>query len=909
MTSNFYLRFLESVERSPDSIAVEMQRQARGGEAPPPERYSYRQMRQGSERIGRWLQGGGAAPGTRCALLAQNGPRWLNAYLGTIAAGAVVVPLDTNFKPAQITKLLEDSGSRLLFVDAKHLSVARRAVEGTPVALFALEGCPEAAGLPGLDDLPQGAAEAFTPAPACADDTAVIVYTSGTTSDPKGVMLTHGGLAAEMAAIFDLAPLQPSDAVLGVLPLFHILAQMSNLLLPLAAGARVVFLESSGSAELVRALRELRITVFVCVPQFFYLIRERIQSEAAARGRSAWMVFRALLKVSGIGRRFGLNLGKIFFRPIHRMLGEDMRFLVTGGARIDAEVGREFSALGFELLQAYGLSETTGAVVATPVGRIVTGSVGAAMRGVRIKILDPKPAEEAGGRTIGEIAIASPTLMKGYYNRPEATAEVLADGWLHTGDLGYLDPDGSLFIAGRKKEMIVLSSGKNIFPEEIEDHYLASPFIKEMCVIGLQSLPGQPFSERLHGVIIPDFQVLRQRKIVNAQEVIRFDVETLSAQLPPTKRILSYDLWQEDLPRTTTRKMKRFEIEKLVRARRAAEKGTGQPAARELSPEECGWAARPAVAAALRIIAASLKGHSGPIHPRDNIELDLGLDSLERVELSAALQRELGAHVEDWSSVQVFTVRELVDVVCAHVGAAGGRGAVKTWDAILGEGAVEPEALAITEPRPLLDRAWWLFFALVNLAARLVYRLDVRGLEKLPKKGPFILSPNHQSFLDGPVLISALPFSLARNLFYVGTSEIFGEGLLRRVARSLRLIPIDPDVNMVSAMKAGAYGLSQGRILVLFPEGERSIDGCPKTFKRGAAILSAHLGAPIVPVALRGFFDVWPRGKLLRGSGRLQIVFGEAIFPPEGASGDAAYAAMTAGLKDRVMEMWLPRIS
>lgn len=904
--ANFYRRFLEAVERAPDAVAVEMQRRVRE-EPSPPERYSYLRLRSCCDRVGRWLQDQKTAPGTRCALLAQNGPRWIAAYLGTIAAGAVAVPLDTNFNAEQVAKLLKDSGSSLLFVDRKNLSAAKRAVEGSPVRLFLLERCPDGAEFPDFDSVAE-APETFAPALAGDEETAVIVYTSGTTSDPKGVMLTHGGLAAEREAVFRMMRLGPSDALLGVLPLFHVLSQMANLLLPLSSGARTVFLESTSSAELVRALRESRITIFVCVPQFFYLIHERIHREAAARGRLALALFRAMLRAAELGRRAGLNPGKIFFRPVHRMLGLDMRFLVTGGARMDPEVCRDFANLGFEMLQAYGLSETTGAVFATPLGRNAAGSVGLPMQGVRIKLLDPKPSEDAGGRAVGEIAISSPTLMKGYYNRPEATAEVLKDGWLLTGDLGYRDDDGNLFIAGRRKEMIVLSSGKNIYPEEIEAHYLKCPFIKEMCVLGLHSRPGEPFSERLHGVIVPNFDVLRERKIVNTLEAIRFDLETLSAELPAAKRILSYDLWQEELPRTTTRKIKRFEVDKRVRARHDAAKtgAGGEAAARELSPEESEWAARPQVARSLSLIRGLSKNPRARIHPRDNIELDLGFDSVERVELLAALERELGAHVRDWSLISVFTVRELVDVVCAHIGAPGSLGAGKTWDAILAAGTEDPDALAIIERRPISDRAWWALFLLLNLIARVFFRLRVDGLEKLPKKGPFIICPNHQSYLDAPVLLSVFPLAIFRRLFSVGTSEIFGAGPLRRLARALRLIPIDPDVNMVSAMKAGAYGLSQGRILILFPEGERSMDGDPKTFKKGAAILSAHLRVPIVPAALEGFYEAWPRDKGPRSSGRLRIVFGDPIPPPERAEGDADYAAMTAALKKSVMDLWLP---
>lgn len=899
--ANFYRRFREAVERAPDSVAVEVQRAAEGGTLVPPERRTYRELRRSAEALARRMLEGGVAAGARSALLAQNGPLWLDAYLGTMAAGAIAVPLDTNFSAEQIAKLLKDSGSARIFADAKHREAARRAAEGLAVEVCALE------------DVGAGSDEAFSPAEVADDDVAVIVYTSGTTSDPKGVMLTHGGLAAELDAAVHVAPLGPSDSSLGVLPLFHILSQMANILLPLAVGARTVFLDTPSSPEIVRALRERGITLFVCVPQFFYLIHERIQSELSARGRLAQEAFRAALAVGAAGRSLGINVGKLLFRPVHRLLGAELRFLVTGGARMDPQVCRDFASMGFELLQAYGLSETTGAVFATPVGAVVPGSVGKPMHGAKFRLRDPKPSDEAGGRSVGEIEIGGPTVMKGYYNRPDATAEVLAGGWLRTGDLGYVDEGGNLFISGRRKEMIVLSSGKNIFPEEIEAHYLKSPYLKEMCVVGLRNAPGEPFSERLHGVIVPNFDVLRERKIVNTMEWIRFDVESLSAQLPPTKRILSYEVWQEDLPRTTTRKIKRFEVERRLRARSDAAEAASPPAPRELTAEDVAWAERPEVARALELVRRAAKNRPERVHPRDNIELDLGLDSVERVELLGALGRELGASIDDFSQIQAFTARELVDAVLARVGqGAAGAGASgprvsaagPTWESLLREEVSDPETLAITQPRPLTDLAWYAAFRLLRLVARVVYRLEVRGLERLPASGPFILCPNHQSFLDAPVLLAALPFSMFKRLFYVGTSDIFGEGIMRSVARSLRLIPIDPDVNLVRAMQAGAYGLSNGRVLVLFPEGERSIDGTPKRFKKGAAILSAHLRVPLCPAGLAGFSKAWPRGAGLRLRGRLRIELGEPLPPPSSVEGDATYTSMTAELRGRIVALW-----
>jgi long-chain acyl-CoA synthetase len=898
--ANFYNRFLQSVERWPEVVAVEMQRHAG-----PIERHTYSQLRTMAESLGLWLLAEGLDRGSRCAILAANGPRWVACYLGTIAAGMVAVPLDTAFNSEQVSQLLQASGSSLLFVDAKHLPVAQRAIADSPIRLVLLEPTTSPVAGPEFDAILQLGATGFVPVDASPDETAAILYTSGTTSDPKGVMLAHDNFEAEAEGVFRLLDISPRDAILGVLPLFHALAQMANLLLPLSGGARIVFLESLNTAELLRALRERDITLFCCVPQFFYLIHERIRKEAGARGRLAEAAFGWMLQLARISRSLGLNAGKVLFRPVHRMLGPKMRYLVSGGSKLDPAIARDFHSMGFELLQGYGLTETTGGAVGTPPRDNVIGSVGKPLHGMELKLRDAKLSEDGAGPAIGEILLRGPLVMKGYYARPEATAEIIRDGWLHTGDLGYVDAHGNLFITGREKEVIVLSNGKNVYPDEIEAHYLRSPFIKEICVLGLQSRPGEPFAERLHAVVVPNFEVLRERRIVNTREVIRFDIETLSAQLPSTKRILGFEIWQEDLPRTTTRKIKRFEVERRVLESHASG-GESEDLGRTISEEEQQWLANPEVARALDVIRKTVVAARRPLHPRDNLELDLGLDSMERVELLVALERELGASVPDAVMSEVYTVRELVDAVRQSVGRAGRGREHAAWDSILNTDPTDPEVLAVARRKPLAERWWFLFGRVVNLFARDRFRLTLTGIEKLPKHGPFIISPNHQSFLDPPVLVSTLPYSVLRDIFYVGTSEIFGNGILRWLARSLKLIPVDPDANLIPAMRAGAYGLRHGKILILYPEGERSIDGTPKVFKKGAAILATHLKVPIYPVALDGFFEAWPRGLGFQKFSHLRIAFGDPIYPPKSVNNlEAAYDRLTAELKSRVTEMWL----
>ncbi len=902
--STFYGRFVECAERWPGNVALEIQRRDLL------ESYTYAETRHMAEGLGRWLVENGFRPGHRCAILADNHPFWVVTYLGIIAAGCSAVPLDTALHADQLTKLLADAGASLLFCDEKHRKLADESTAALPTKMILMSDPGHQSNAQSLTNLAAIFAAgpgSFSSIPVEPNALASLLYTSGTTSDPKGVMLTHQNLLGEVEAVFSWADIGPNDAILGVLPLFHVLSQMANILLPLVRGTRVVHLETLNTTELVRALQERNITAFAVVPQFFYLIHERIFHEAAKRGRVSRLGLRILMRLNSRLRGVGINAGPLFFGQIHKTFGERMRYLVTGGSRFDPQIGRDFYALGIDVLQAYGLTETTGGAFATRPDDNVIGSVGKPFKGVEGKLIDPQPSED-GGPAIGEIAVRGPIVMSGYWNRPDATAATLKDGWLHTGDLGYFDARGNLFITGRKKEVIVLSNGKNIYPEEIEAHYLKSPYIKEICVLGLETRPGDPGSERLFAVVVPNFDVLRQRKIVNAKEVIRFDIEGLSAQIASTKRINAYKIWQEDLPRTTTRKIKRFEVEKRVRAGQAVGTVETDISLRKvLTEEESQWLGQSDVRKALQIIRASARLEASSIHPADNLELDLGFDSMQRVELLMALEQELGGDVEESKLGEIYTVRQLIDLIreSASRGEKRSQEQFAGWNAVLKEEDHDQEVSALAKPQPIAERFWFAVSRVLRLFSRIAFRLEIRGVENLPAKGPFLICSNHQSYLDPAILASALPWPVFRKSFAVGTSEIFGSGFMRQLARWIRVIVVDPDVHLIPAMRAGAFGLNHGRVLVLYPEGERSIDGTPKIFKKGAAILSIHTQSPIVPVAIEGFHDAWPRGKSFQRFAKLKIVFGEPIKPPEETvASEEAYEDLTAELKRRVVQMW-----
>jgi long-chain acyl-CoA synthetase len=914
----FYQQFQESARKFPDNVALEIQRQQTV------ERVTFAELVQMSESVANWLSTR-VPRDARVAILAANHPRWVAAYLGIIAAGRTAVPLDTAFHAEQVKKLLLDSGASLLFCDSKHLPVAREAVANSSVSLVLTSAAGERIVAPtastaslGISELAGDLDSIFAAGPAgfeavvpAESDLAALLYTSGTTADPKGVMLTHANLVGEANSVLSVVQVGADDALLGILPMFHVLAQMANLFLPLFNGARVVYLETLNTTELLRALQERNITVFCVVPQFFYLIHEKIFKELNKRGRITLRLVRALMAFNRALRRLGVNAGKLFFSKIHATFGARMRYLVTGGSRFDPAIARDFYSFGIDVHNAYGLTETTGGAFMNPPGEIVFGSVGKPFPGVEVTIVDPKPIED-GGQPAGEVALRGAIVMKGYWNRPQATAEVLRHGWFYTGDLGYLDSAGNLYITGRRKEVIVLANGKNVYPEEIETHYQQSAYVKEICVMALEARPGDPTSERLHAVVVPNFELLRERRIVNSKEVIRLDIEALSHKIASTKRLGSYDIWQEDLPRTTTRKLKRFQIEKRVRELKQSGGGDSEIGGKNEKPltdDEKSWLAREDVKRALAIVRESSRNQLDAIIPAHNLELDLGLDSMQRIELLTALEQQVGGGVPESELADIYSVRDLVDAVLSSAARGEGKGQVRpvtaAWSTILTEPISDPEVLALAQHNIFAEVFFFLLGRLVYLFALDRFHLKVRGLEHLPDKGPYLVCSNHQSYIDPLVMVGAFPWRLFRDTYALGTSDIFGKGFMRRLAGWLRVVVLDPDANLVPAMRAGFFGLSHGHILILYPEGERTDDGRPRVFRKGAAILSIHAQAPIVPVAIEGFYEAWPRHQKFPRFSELQLVFGKPIQPPPvGEASEAEYEHLTAELKSAVVGMW-----
>ncbi len=854
--------------------------------------------------VARGLVALGLKRGTRVAVLSENRPEWVIAYLGAYFAGLTAVPLDPQISPAEWRRLLDDSQSQAVFASGPPISRLREVLPESFPADRLICFDPIAGDSRVVTELPVflDRACSLDPVPelprSVPEDVVVIIYTSGTTGKPKGVMLTMGNIVAEVTSALEAVTADENDNLLCLLPLQHVLASVINVLIPLWLGAQVTFADTLKRSEILAALRESGITILVTVPQFFYLFYDRIQDELARRSPVARSVFSGLLKLNRLSRRsLNINLGRLLFGKIHRNFGESLRLFVSGGSPFDPKVARAFHDMGFTILQGYGLTETSGGATLTRVEENVIGSVGRPLKGVGVEIAD---RDEAG---VGEVLIRGPIVMNGYYNNPAATQEVMSGDWLRSGDLGRLDGQGNLFITGRKKEVIVLPNGKNIYPDEIEAHYLQCPCIQEMAVLGIAETESHDRGERLHAVIVPNFDYLKQQKIANAREILHFEIGRLSGQLPKYKRLMSYQIQKEPLPRTTTRKVKRLELKRLIEA--GALKGMEQAEEeQESSAEDQALIDSPVGQEVTRCIREDFRREK--IRPDMNLELDLGFDSMERVELLASLEQSLGLVLPGDFGSEIFTVRDLIVRLEGEARASGGSGGVsrESWKTILSREALAKEGIW------RVRFAGWgtgliKYFGLKALFVllKVLCRLEVRGKENLPPDGPFLICPNHVSYLDPFAVMSVLPHRTFKKVFFVGASEYFTTWYMKILARLANIVPVDPDGHLLDAMRVGAYGLQQGRILCIFPEGMRSFDGELKEFKKGAAILSHEVQVPIVPVGLVGTFEVWPRDTLRIKPHKIKLTFGPPLFPS--ATEASAYQAMTDRLREHVARLTL----
>ncbi len=932
MSQSFCELLIESFEARPEKTAMLVV----GDDA---QTYTFGQLLNHVRSIAYRLRQEKVEFGDRVALIGENHPSWAIAYLGTLYHGAVCVPLDPHGEIETITNFLENSEAKVAFLSPdqteRFTKIEEKLGKHIPAIVWNLENSTN-----GFQKFEDWAATDFPESyaaelpKAAGKDTALLMYTSGTTGTPKGVPLTHGNIVGELSGVNDVLKLSDKELILSLLPLFHAYLQIINLWVATTFGCQVGYLKELTPAELSASLKAFKPTILSTVPRLWYLFHKKIFDAVAAKPRTVQALFRTMLRVNGFSRdTFNINLGRKLFRQVHESFGGNLRIAITAGSRFDDAVAEDFHRLGFTIIQGYGLTETSGAATATYEDDNRVGSVGKPMKGAEIKILD---ADKDG---VGEVLIRGTMVFDGYYKNPTASAEAFTDdGWFRSGDLGRIDKDGFLYIVGRGKDVIVLPSGKNVHPEDLEVHYLKCPLVAELAIIGVDD-ESEAFAgaEKLAAIVVPDFEYLKQEKIANSKEAIRHELDSLGRELPEYQRVRNYIIRAEPLPRTATNKIKRFQLKKEVE--------TGVIATE--AKESKGWEFTVADNALLdtnagkAVVEAIRRNAKDPalVHPAMNLEIDLGLDSLARAETFAALEQAYATEFEGDEAAQALTVANVIDLVTKQGGENAESVSVDlNWGKIVRDADEDfPEVRGILKDRPLFSVFAFTVYKCFNLFFRVFMRLEVHGLENLEKLSklnelgkldkPFLICPNHQSFLDPFVLCSNYPFALFKNAFHVGASEFFSNPFMRFVAKMLSVVPVNPDTELMRAMKAGAIGLKHGKVLNIYPEGERAFDGELHTFKKGAAILATELDLPILPVALDGLQNVWARNSWRIRPAKVKITIGKPFYAKDilsdaalssdthdssglspvsqtsSPSGDAAYEAVTGHLKQAIADM------
>ncbi len=885
MTKSFCQRFIEASEKHAENTAMRIV----GDDA---EVYTYSEMLRQIRAVAYRLKEENIEFGDRVALIGENHPCWAIAYLGTLYHGAVCVPLDPNGEIETITNFLENSEAKLAFLSADLKEKFGHIQEklGRHIPSVVWRGDTSKNGFQKFEDwtkteFPAAFAEEIPKANG--DDTALLIYTSGTTGTPKGVPLSHGNIASELDGIYPVLKITSEDSILSLLPLFHAYLQIVNLWLATTYACQVGYLKELTPDELGKAMKEFKPTILTTVPRLWYLFHKKIFDAVEAKPKPVQILFKSMLKTNGFLRNsFGINLGTKLFGKVHESFGGKLRIAVSAGSRFDEAVAKDFDKLGFTIVQGYGLTETAGAATATYENDNRVGSVGKAFINAEVKIDNPN------AEGIGEVLIRGAMVFKGYYKNEAATKEVFTeDGWFRSGDLGKFDADGHLYIVGRAKDVIVLPSGKNVHPEDLEVHYLKTPLVEELAIIGITDEAAKHAgAEKLAAVVVPDFEYLKANNISNSQNAIRFDLDSLGRELPEYQRVRDYIIRAEPLPRTATRKIKRFALKKEIESGQISLKQKRDAKTWEFSAEDKELLASNAGKTVLQVIESHLK-EKETLHPKMNLEIDLGLDSLARAEVFAALESAFSTEFEGEDAAKALTVGDLINLFRASSldGNRPQSAAIippesvalnANWSTIIKQTDNNlPEVQPILKNRPVFSTFAFSVYKTSLLFWKLFTRLEVEGLENLKEmKRPFIICPNHQSFLDPFILCSTYNYEIFTNTFHVGASEFFQNRAMKFVADMLQVVPVDPDVSLMKAMKAGAIGLKNGKILNIYPEGERAFDGDLHEFRKGAAILATELDLPILPVALDGVYKVWARGTLKIRPAKVKIRFGKPFY-------------------------------
>lgn len=753
-----------------------------------------------------------STPGERVIILSENRIGWVCALYAIWKNGAVAVPVDATSTAEDVAYILRDCRPSGIWTSRQKENLAREAMQmaETDIPLLTVEPYEEMA----LTDEEEALVEGDE------QTTALICYTSGTTGMPKGVMLSFQNIIMNVKAVSEGVPIYtPQRRTMVLLPLHHVLPLLGSVVAPLMIGGGIAICPTLSAPDIMQTMQDGRIAIMIGVPRLWQTLYRGIRKKIDERA-----ITRALYRLCEKAQ--SRTLSRLIFHSVRQKMGGAISYLVSGGAALDRETAVGLKTLGLDVLEGYGMTEAAPMICFTRPDDIIPGCVGKAVPEVELRLVNDELW--ARGRNI----------MQGYYNRPEETADVLdSEGWLHTGDLATIDGAGHVFITGRKKEIIVLSNGKNINPVEIEEkieHY--AEIVKECAVVQDNDL--------LKVIIVPQEQWAQGRDDNQMEQEIKHNIlQVYNHSVAPYKKLMSLMIYHGDLPRTRMEKLQRFKLKGLLVRHEAGIKDT------------------PAEAQGMGLVEPDFEEYSIISHylqeekkcevrPTDNLETDLAFDSLDKVALQGFIEQTFGvkltseqiAAFDDINAMASFVYEFKTHIDVERI----------DWHSLLASDEVSAEL-------PHMSPTGGLFIRLYRAVCSWYFPLHFKGTENIPEHGPFILAPNHQSYLDGALVVSPLPWSNLRDTFFYAKKAHVHTITARFLARHHNVIVMDMDT-LKDSIQMLAAALKQAKSIVIFPEGTRTRDGQIGEFKKTFAILSRELDVPIVPVAISGAFEALPRG-------------------------------------------------
>ena len=771
-------------------------------------------------------------------IIMENRPEWIYSFFTIWDKNSAAIAIDAQSSPKEILYVLEDSNPDIIMCSNETEKNILEAISN-----YSLKNNIKVLNVDNFkiddEEMKKIANSEFELRNPEGNQTAAMLYTSGTTGSPKGVMLTYNNLMTEMEGIYEKGIFDHRDQILALLPFHHVLPLTATVLLMLRYQTSIVFVRKIASKEIFEALEKNRVTALIGVPRVFKLFYDGIKQQIDAK-----FITRAIFKI--MSKSKSIPLKRKVFSKVHKKFGGHLDFIVAGGAKLDPEIARFYETLGIYSLEGYGLTETSPVIAVNSKNERKIGTIGKKLYNVDVKIENE------------ELWVKGPIVMKGYYNKPEKTAEVMTeDGWFKTGDLAKIDEEGYITIIGRRNSMIVLSNGKNIDPETLENRLIAKSdkLIKEAGIFNHQN--------KLAAIIIPDLLECRKRNINNVKTYIKNIVEDYNLSAHNYEKVLDYKVFEEELPKTRVGKLRRFMLPNLYEQNVVKKAKVAEP------DNEV-----------YKILKEYVKKAKGiEPQPEENLELEIGMDSLDIVEFFAYIENNFGLQLDEEKFSEMPNLKLLSEYINEK--------AVKIENNEINWKQIIEEAKPIKD-----DKNRWITKFLkvfLDVIIKVYFRIQRNGREKLDPK-PKIYVSNHQSFIDPLILGSLLPKSILYNTIFLAIDWYFKKFPLKLLVSNGNVILIDINKNIRKSVEEIVGYLKSGKNVLIFPEGARTKDGKVAEFKKVFAIISKELGIDVQCLGIKGGFEAYSRYMKFPKPKKIKVAVLD-IIKPEGSYEEIAKKA------------------